>query len=702
MRHLKSVLALVLVLGFAAPAARAQQEIQEYPGLETGKMWTFDVPPLEYWARRYNFNATPQWLENVRMSALRQPGCTASFVSADGLVMTNHHCARGCVANVTREGEDLLTNGFYAATRGEERACPGMYVDQLQQITDVTERVLGAVPAGTPATRASDLRGEAITAVERECSAGQPTLNCQVVSFYRGGQYKLYKFRRYSDIRLVFAPELGIAFFGGDPDNFTYPRHDLDMSFYRAYDNNQPVRPTNYFRWSRNGTNAGDLVFVVGNPGSTGRLNTVATLEYLRDVQYPMSLANLRRMLETYRAIAAAHPDRANALRNQIFGISNSEKASTGYHGGLLDRQLMDRKRAWEAEFRGRVNADANLRRQYGDAWDQIARIRRTMTTLFKQRTYHGFSAYGTRLLNYAGVIVRMPVEMAKPDSARMMPFREANRAGLERQLYAATPIDTVTEVRLLAAYLSAMAADMPATDPVLRAALGGKTPEQAAHDMVRGTQIATADQRRALVQGGAAAIAASTDPFIQLARVIEPLQRSLDRQWTDLANQEAQHNERVARALLAVYGNSVSPDATFSLRIQDGEVRSYAYNGTWAQPYTTFAGLYDRWAGWAGRDPWTLPTRWIQRRDSLNLLTPLNAVSTNDIIGGNSGSPVINRDAEIVGLVFDGNMESLPGNFLYTERLNRTVYVDSRGIIEALRRVYDARALAEELTGGR
>jgi hypothetical protein len=519
---------------------------------------------------------------------------------------------------------------------------------------------------------------------------------------YRGGQYKLYQFRRYNDIRLVFAPELGIAFFGGDPDNFTYPRHDLDMSFYRAYENNQPVRPTNHFRWSRSGTNEGDLVFVVGNPGSTGRLMTVATLEYLRDVQYPMSLATLRRQLETYRAIAASDPQRGNALRNQIFGLSNSEKAQTGYHGGLLDRQLMDRKRAWESEFRGRVNADANLRRQYGDAWDQVARIRRTMTTLFKARTYHGYSAYGTRLLSYAGMIVRMQAEMAKPDTARMMMFRDANRAQLERQLYSAAPLDTVTEVRLLAAYLSAMAADLPATDPVRRAALGSKTPEQAAADMVRGTQIGTADQRRALVQGGAAAVAASTDPFVALARTIEPLRAAVDRQWTDLGNQEAQHTERIARALLAVYGNSVSPDATFSLRIQDGEVRSYEYNGTMAQPYTTFAGLYDRWAGWAGRDPWALPNRWIQRRDSLNLLTPLNAVSTNDIIGGNSGSPVINRDAEIVGLVFDGNIESLPGNFLYTERLNRTVYVDSRGIIEALRRVYDARALADELTGGR
>jgi hypothetical protein len=344
------------------------------------------------------------------------------------------------------------------------------------------------------------------------------------------------------------------------------------------------------------------------------------------------------------------------------------------------------------------VDADPALKRQYGAAWSEIVRINREMSALDGRRRFHAVGAFGARLLNLAGLIVRYPVEMAKPDSARLMPFREANRAQLERVLYSTTPVDTAVERRLLATWLDAMSRRLPATDPVRRAALGSRTPQAAAAAMVQGTSIATADQRRALIQGGAAAIAASADPFLALARVIDPLERRVSDEVTALVNRETVQTERVARALLAVYGNSVAPDATFSLRITDGEVKSYPYNGTMAQPFTTFHGLYDRSAGWGGKAPWNLSERWMARRDSVDLATPLNAISTNDIIGGNSGSPVINRDAEVVGLIFDGNIESLPGRFLYTEARNRSVWVDARGILEALRKVYDARALADEL----
>ena len=698
--RLAAVLAVALGFASARPAA-AQQADQEYPGLETGKMWTFDVPPLEYWARRYNFRPTQEWLDHVRLAALRQPGCTASFVSPDGLVMTNHHCARSCIEGATRPGEDLLTNGFYARARADERPCRGLYVDQLLSISDVTDSVTAALPAGTPANRAADLRAAAIRGLEQRCSAGAPDLNCQVVTMYRGGQYKLYRFRRISDVRLVFAPEDSITFFGGDPDNFTYPRHDLDMSFYRAYVNNEPAH-TEYFRWSRAGSQEGDLVFVVGNPGSTGRLNTMAQLEFLRDVQYPAQLDQLARVIAVYQQLGALSAERAAALRNPLFGAQNSYKAVTGYQSGLLDPQLMARKRTWEQEFRSRVNSDAAMRRQSGDAWEQVTRIRQQLRGLDKQRRYHAFGAYGTRLLNLAGVLVRLPVESAKPDTARIGLYRDANRAALERGLFSGAPVDTTAEIRMLAAYFSAMAAELPAADPVLRAALQGRAPEGAARAMVSSSQILTADQRRALAQGGVGALAGSTDPFIALAKIIDPLQRAVDRQWTELLSQEAQHDERLARALFAVYGSSIAPDATFSLRITDGEIKRYPYNGTLAQPYTTFYGLFDRHYGFAGRAPWNLPPRWVARRDSLNLATPLNAVSTNDIIGGNSGSPVISRDGEVVGLIFDGNIESLPPRFLFTEGRPRSVFVDSRGIIEALRRVYDAGALADELTGNR
>ena len=689
-------LAVLLALAAALPLAAQQQT--EYPGLETGKMWTFDQPPLDYWATRYGFRPAPEWIEHVRMSTARQPGCTASFVSAGGLVMTNHHCARSCIDAVSREGEDLLSNGFYAARREDERACPNFTMDQLRGISDVTDSVNAAVPPGTDPNRAASLRAARIREIEQRCSAGGPGLFCQVVTMYRGGQYKLYTFRRWTDVRLVFAPDDGITFFGGDPDNFTYPRHDLDVSFYRVYEDSAPLAATHHFRWSPKGASEGDLVFVIGNPGSTGRLNTIAQLEFLRDYQYPYQLDQLARQIAVYRELSALSPERAQALRNPLFGAENSQKAIGGYQSGLLDPALMARKQAWETAFRAKVAADPALKRQYETAWAEIARINRELSALDGRRRFHAVSAFGARLLNLAGLIVRYPAEMAKPDSARLAPFREANRAQLERVLYSATPIDTAVERRLLASWLEAMSRRLPANDPVHRAALGGRTPQAAAEAMVRGTAIATADQRRALVQGGAAVIAASTDPFLALARVIDPLERSVSEEVSALQNRETVQTERVARALLAVFGNRVAPDATFSLRISDGEVKSYPYNGTMAQPFTTYHGLYDRSAGWGGKEPWHLSERWMARRDSLDLATPLNAISTNDIIGGNSGSPVINREGEVVGLIFDGNIESLPGRFLYSESKNRSVWVDARGIVEALRKVYDAGALADEL----
>jgi hypothetical protein len=704
MRLISRLSVLALSLGLALPAALGAQQAapassQEYPGLETGKMWTFDVPPLEYWARRYSFRPTQDWIDHVRLAALRQPGCTASFVSPDGLIMTNHHCARSCIESSTREGEDLLENGFYARSRTEERSCRNMWVDQLLSIADVTDSVNAAVPAAAAASRAAQLRADAIRALERGCTAGAPDLNCQVVTMYRGGQYKLYRFRRFSDLRLVFAPEDKMAFFGGDPDNFTFPRHDVDMSFYRAYVNGEPAH-TEYFRFSRAGSSEGDLTFVVGNPGSTGRLNTIAQLEYLRDVQYPATLAAFARQIAVYKAVSEASPERAGALRNTIFGLENSQKATIGYQSGLLDVQLMNRKRDWEQDFRNRVNADAGMRRQYADAWASIQTVRRQMATLDVRRRFHAFGAYGTRLLNLAGIMTRYAAETAKPDSSRLPQFRDANRAGLERGLYGGQPADTMFEARMLTAYLSAMAAELPANDPVRRAALGNRSPEEAARAMVAGAKILTGDQRRALLQGNA--LAGTDDPFIALARVIDPLERDVQRQWTEAVNQEAQNDERVARALLAVFGSSVAPDATFSLRISDGEIKRYPYNGTFAPAYTTFYGLFDRSFSFSGRAPWGLPARWLAHKDSVNLATPLNVVGTNDIIGGNSGSPVINRDGELVGLIFDGNIEQLPARFLFTERVARSVWVDSRGIVEALRHVYDAAALADELAGGR
>ena len=696
MRRLAHVV-LPVVVWLASPLSAQQPAGTEYPGLETGKMWTFDAPPLAYWAKRYDFHPDTAWLDHVRLAAARIPGCSASFVSGDGLVLTNHHCSRECIDAVTKPGEDLLSNGFVAAARADERPCPGMVLDQLQAISDVTDSVTAAVPAGTPAMRAADLRSAAIRGLEQRCKGSAADAFCQVVTMYRGGQYKLYRFRRFSDLRLVFAVEASTAFFGGDPDNFTFPRHDLDMSMVRAYVDGQPAH-TDYLHWSAKGAAEGDLVFVVGNPGSTGRLNTVAQLEFLRDVQYPATLDLLAREIAVYQALAAADTVRGKELRNTLFGLQNAQKAIRGYQSGLLDPQLMARKREWERTLRAKVQADPLQRRLYGSAWDSTAAVRRRLAGVDVHRRYYAFGAFGTRLLGLAATIVRLPVERAKPDSARLPAYREANRAQLERFLANDTPIDTAVEAAMLTAYFTALARELPATDPVRRAALGGRTPEAAAHQMVAAATLVTAEQRRAIVAGGADAVAQSHDPFITLARTIDPLERAVQKQVTASVNQEAQNDERVARAVLAAFGTSIAPDATFSLRISDGEVKRYPMNGTFAPAFTTLYGLYDRSIAFGGREPWNLTAAWQAARDSVNLATPLNGVSTADIIGGNSGSPVVDRDGKLVGLIFDENMEALPLRFLFSEAAGRSVWVDARGIVEALRHVYHAGALADEL----
>ena len=700
MRHLLRFVAL-LALTLAAVPAQAQLQ-GEYPGLETGKMWTFDVPPLEYWAKRYDFRPTTDWLDHVRLSAVRYGGgCSASFVSPNGLVMTNHHCARACIESATKEGEDFLSDGFYAKTKEEERACQGLFLDQLEEIVDVTPRVMKAI-AGARPEAAGKLRTDAIAEIEKECKGEAKDKACQVVTFYRGGQYKLYRFRRYNDVRLVMAPEGQIAFFGGDPDNFTFPRHDLDMTFVRAYENDQPASTPHHFKWSAAGTKEGDLTFVIGNPGSTGRLNTMSQLQYLRDVAYPSQMKALDRRIATLEAYMRADTLKGKAQRNTFFGLQNTRKAIGGYQSGLLDKDLMAHKAQWEKEFIAKVNANPELRAKYGSAWTEIARVQDSLKATAVRRRYEQFQTDGGRLLPIASLFARYQVEMAKPDADRLPAFKEANRRQTEAAMTGGQPIDTDLEIANLTTYFEAMAAELPATHPVRKAALGTRTPADAARHMVETSTLKTPAERKALFEAGGEAIAKSSDPFLALARTVDPLERRNAKAVQGWMDRETAASEKVAQALLVTYGTGVSPDATFSLRISDGEVKRYPLNGTYAPAYTTFAGLYDRSRAFEGAGPWALPKRWQERKPKLDDSTPFNVATTNDIIGGNSGSPVVNRNAEVVGLIFDGNMEMLPNRFLFTEKTARSVFVDSRAIIEALRKVYDADALADELQGAK
>jgi hypothetical protein len=627
-------------------------------------MWTFDFPPLDYIERTYGFRPTQAWLDNVRLSALRfATWCSASFVSPEGLLLTNHHCSVPTLDPVQKQGENLLTNGFYAATRAEERRVPDLFVEQLLTIEDVTARM------GDPAARAE---------LERPDSANR--MRYQVVEFYNGGRYARYGYKRYDDVRLVFAPEQQIAFYGGDPDNFNYPRYALDMAFYRVYDERgEPMRPANYLRWSAAGARDGDLVFVVGNPGTTQRQLTLGQLTYLRDVTQPAQLAVLGAQRRSILRITEADSARGLELRDNFFSIENSIKAITGRVQGESDPALFARKVDWERRFRTAVEGNAQLAARYPALWDSIAALQASKRAIAPGVLYNAYLGSGP--LGRAVATVRAATGATQ--------FRNAALAPDPR-----TPAEQAIELEEL---LKVAQANVGA-DSLLNLVLAGRTPEAAAREIVAGWTLADPAARQALVEGGAAAVEASTDPVIRLARTVVPVLTARQQAMQALTARENAFRTRLGRAFYEVYGTDVPPDATFTLRLADGVVKGYEANGMVQPPYTTFFGLWNRARGFNNQPPFNLPPRWTAPPAGLDLSTPFNFVSTNDIIGGNSGSPLVNRNSEVVGLVFDGNLQSLPGNFIFDETQNRTISVHSAGILEALRHVYRAQRIVEEL----
>src|SRR3954470_23998313 len=693
--------ALSVVAARVAPAQVTQTELgtEKLPAgfiKEFGTMWTFEAPPLDYWKARYGFTPTQQWLDHVRLASIRLPNCSSSFVSSRGLVMTNHHCARECITAVSTPDSNFQALGFVARTQADERKCPGLYVDQLQAIEDVTGRIQSAVTAKAPATQVAQ-RNAAISEIEKSCGE---EFTCQVISYYQGGLYSLFKFKRFDDLRLVMAPEEAISFFGGDPDNFTYPRYDLDLSLMRVYENNKPYEPKDYLKWSKTGAKEGDLVLVTGNPGSTGRLLTVAQMEFLRDVQYPAQLSSYDRNLAVLRELAQQDEATRRAVENDIFSLENSKKAVTGYLSGLQDSSLMAKKRAFERDFRRRIAADPKLKARYGTSWDAIATAQKQLAALSKQQRWYSFG--GSPLLNIAGGLVRIPEQAKLPDSLRLPQYRGQGVENLKHQIVEGLPTTPDQDREMLQAWLTQASKDLPLSDPYLTAFLDGRSPEVAAEAAVNGTKLADSAYRVSLLQGGAAAVAASKDPLIVLARKLNPIAMRVQQRASRLQDVANANAEKVGRAIYAAYGRSLPPDATFSLRISDGVVKSYPMNGTLAPYKTSFYGLYARSAEFDDKPPFQLPERWKTHRTRLDLSQPLDFVTTNDIIGGNSGSPVINQNAEVVGLIFDGNIEQLPNRFLYTDEAARAVAVHSRGLTEALRKVYEVDRIADELEGVR
>jgi hypothetical protein len=647
---------------------------------DTGRMWTFDFPPLDHFERTYGFRPTPDWLERARMGALRfATWCSASFISPEGLVLTNHHCAIPTFARVQREGENILTDGFLATGRAQERRVPDFFVEQLVTIEDVTERMLG-VPGATEQERLA-AQQRLRTELQQPDTANR--MRYQVVEFYNGARYARYGYRRYDDVRLVFAPEQGIAFYGGDPDNFTYPRYALDMALYRVYDAaGQPVRPTHFFRMSTVGAQDGDPVFVVGNPGSTQRQFTVAQLEYLRDVSYPATLAVLGARADAIRRITAEDAARGLELRDQLFSIMNSQKATSGRMAGLHDPFLFARKVDWERRFRQAVNADPQLREQYAARWDSLAAIQVEKRRLAPRVAFGAYLQAGP--LGTTLNLLRALDAPAMKERALFVDRRAAREQALELEALLAVAQQRIGD-----------------QDPVLRSVLAGRSPAVAAREIVQAWTLSDPVAREGLIEGGRAAVDASPDPVLRVAREILPQMTALEREWAAIQAREQVNRNALGRAFYAVYGTDVPPDATFTLRLADGFMRGYEAGGTIHPSRTTFYGLYERANSFpAGLPDWTLPPRWRRPPAGFDLATPYNMVSTNDIIGGNSGSPLLNRELEVVGLVFDGNIQSLPGNFIFDETQNRAISVHSAGMVASLRDVYGARNLVAEMLG--
>ena len=697
-RRLIGLTGTALVLAGVVSTLSAQQKSAASTGFikEFGTMWTFEAPPLDYWQQTYAFRPEQSWLDHVRLASVRLPGCSSSFVSENGLVMTNHHCARGCISSTSPADSNYQETGFVAKTLEEEKACRGMYVDQLLSIEDVTQRVRSAVTATTDLQQVEQ-RNAAIEAIQTACQTA-PDLNCQVVSFYQGGMYSLYTYKRFSDVRLVMAPEGQAAFFGGDPDNFTYPRYDLDMTFLRVYENGAPRKTDHYFTWSKSGAAEGELVFITGNPGSTGRLLTVAQMEYLRDVQYPAQLTALQRNLAVVRKLSERSEADKRRYENQIFGLENSYKAVNGYLTGLLDAKRMASKQAFETDFRARINADPQLKQKYGGAWDAIAKAEQGLKAFAVESRWYGFGA--SQLVGVAGNIAMFADMSARPADQRPAAFSDERLNRIRGQMLRDLEFDLESEGLLLASYLEAAQQELPANDPFLSAMLQGRSPKAAAEALLTGTKLTDVAVRRALVEGGASAVAASTDPLIVAAAKVVPLVVRQAERAEPLNAAISANAELVGQAIFAAYGKSLPPDATFTLRITDGVVKRYPYNGTYAPSKTVLYGLYARSAEFGNQAPWNLPEGWARARDQVDMATPINFVSTNDIIGGNSGSPVINKNAEVVGLVFDGNIEMLPNRFIFDDTVSRTVSVHSAGIIEGLRKAYGGTRIADELQG--
>jgi Peptidase S46 len=692
MRRLSAVWSLLAFLWLISSLAFADEG-----------MWLYNAFPKDQVKAKYGFEPTQAWLDHARLSSVRfNNGGSGSFVSANGLTFTNHHVGAECIQELSTGGKDYMKSGFYARTQAEEEKCPNLELNQLVGIENVTAKVNAGVKPGMSPAETGQAQRSAMADIEKQC-ATTTGLRCDVITLYSGEVYDLYKYKKYTDVRLVFAPEFDIAFFGGDPDNFNYPRYDLDITFFRVYENGKPAHTENYFQWSKTGVNDGDLIFVSGNPGTTGRLLTVSQLEFLRDVDYPSRLQRYARRIAALQSFSSQSTENTRIAQEDIFGNQNSQKAVTGYLEGL-NPEVMDRKKAEQEKLQSEIASNASEKANIGDPWQAIAQAIEVEKQIYPRLTYierRGARPFSSTLANIARHLVRLAEERSKPNGERLREYRDSALASLEQQIFSTAPIYKPLETVLLGENFAEAKDALGSDDSVVEKMLAGKTPEESAKDLIEGTKLDEVSVRRQLYEGGEAAIKASPDPLIVLMRAIDPEARAIRKRYDDeVESVERSEGAKITRARFSEHGFTEPPDATFTLRLSYGAVKGYSENGRQIPYDTIMGGAYEHATEHGDRPPYQMPASWLNAKPKLNLSTPLNFVSTADIIGGNSGSPTINKAAEIVGIIFDGNIQSLAWNFHYSDKMARALSVDSRGIQEALRKVYGATALANELMG--
>lgn len=666
-------------------------------------LWLFNAPPRQLLRQRYQFELSDQWLEHLQKACVRfgSGGGSGSFVSEDGLLISNHHVGSDAIQNLSTATRNYLRDGFYARTLREELRCPDLELNVLESIEDVTDRVNAAVPKDADPEAAFAARRKAIAALEAE-SFHRTGLRSEVVTLWQGGAYHLYRYKRYTDVRLVFAPEQQVAFFGGDPDNFEFPRHCLDICLFRAYENGRPAQVQHYLRFAPSGVREGELVFVAGHPARTSRQLTVAELETLRDRQLPFRLAVLKRLEVLLANWSARSPENARRARDELFGVQNSRKALDGRLAGLLDPRLMEAKRQAEAQFKARLAGQP----QWATALAAYERIAAATQTLAQQAVRHALleEAYGFRCTSFklARTLLRAAEERGKPDGERLREFTESARPSLELRLFSPAPVYADLEALMLTDALTLLATELGVADPTVQRVLAGQSPRQRAVQLIEQTQVRDLAFRRQLYDGGAAALARVADPMIELARLVDAEARQLRKVAETQQEIRQQAYARLAQARHQLLGPDQYPDATGTLRLSFGTVRGYEEDGHGIPAFTTFGSLFARNRQMQNQPPFDLPVRWLKSQRRLPPATPLNFVSTCDITGGNSGSPVVNRAGEFVGVIFDGNLQSLAWEYAYDDLRGRAIAVDVQAILDALSRVYGAQALARELRLGR